>query len=546
MFETELEARAVAHSIANQRARHVTSCAVLALVLCAGCNLKFPGPHFTINVPNLPDGGLGFAGFGGGFAGSGGGTPGQSRQPQVIAQAISVSGNSPVTCPAGQMAASGTCRLRNGTPKQCTNGGAVCANGECCAAGFACAAGGGCERSPGGGGIAQPGFCSLGQLITSTCSNCPAFTPATASALRARCCPVGSTLHCSNPNDATTAMCAQDAYPSPSCPQGYVALSDNVTGNTACCLANAGSVELSGGICMFSDIDEPSCSGTSDPATGNCCDGELTPSGRCCAAGHAACSGGCCELGESCDSATGQCRSAQSAGQSCPAQAPVDCSSSGGGCCPADSHCQANGTCSCPAATPVDCGGFCAASTQQCSCPADHPAACGASCCLAGGCGAGGAPPNNCGCPSGTTGCGQNCCPSSAQCVNGQCLQCPQDAPTHCGNVCCGASELCQDGACVVPTLPMFVPSSGPDAGTGIATVMPSTSSGGSGGQCMTVPVPSQCTTCSVKACASGSSASSCQAWYDSSDGRRFDCASCADCSAAAQNAVVHCCPLKF
>ncbi len=559
----------------------------VAVLLAAGCNLKFPGPHFGIDVPD--------AAVLGNFAGNGalGGDPQQpvpaSRAALVIDAPVSVQGSAPIACPPGQMEAGGSCRLRTGVAKQCPGGASACAGGQCCAPGYACGASGACERAPGGSSVSQPGFCASGQLVTSDGSSCPAINAGNASELAARCCPSGASLQCSDPSDASTAGCTLQSLVTSPCPTGYQALTDGVTNAMACCPAGGGSVQLANGVCWYFDQVSPQCAGTVDATTGACCAGQLTSDGGCCAPGHAACGSGCCESGELCDAASGQCQ-AQVPAQvaSCPAQAPVDCSSSGGQCCPVDSSCMPDGTCSCPASTPVDCGGFCAASAQQCSCPPDHPEACGASCCLGGGC-FGGAGSGSCGCPSGTTSCGDNCCPASAQCQDGQCLACPSDAPTLCGTNCCAQNEMCVGGQCVGCTSDapiacgssccrlgdscsggVCVPppgasagsagASGPDLGGAGAGAGGDDRSGGSGGvagsggggvpgseggsSCM--PVPAACSDCSVTACASVTGSGSCQSWYDTSDGQRFSCAGCGDCTSAAENAVLHCCPVHL
>jgi hypothetical protein len=546
------------------------------LVLASGCNLKFPGPHFNIDGPDA-------AAFGN-FAGNGGGALSSNSNPvsgpvhtaQVIDAKVSVAGKSPVSCPPGQLSVSGSCRLRTGVAKQCANGGSLCPGGGCCAAGLACAPGGGCVRAPGGSSSALPGMCASGQLATSASSNCPPLSQSNAIYLDARCCPSGAALHCTDPNDASTAVCMQAALLSPTCPSGYALLTDTVnTATTGCCPSSGGTVHLTSGSCFYTDVVAPQCAGALDPATGACCDGTLTTDGRCCPFGKAACGSGCCEQGESCDSSTGQCRSPlPAATPMCPPQSPTDCSAQGGQCCPADGRCQSDGTCSCPASTPVDCGGFCAASTEQCACPPEHPDACGAECCLAGGCGGGGLS-GSCGCPSGTTTCGENCCPAGSMCQAGQCLGCPSSAPTLCGSNCCGLEEMCVGGQCVgcsgdapvhcgstccragetcngnscVPMPSSSPPTASPDAG---APHVGGSSGGGSSGggmpnagagsSCM--PVPAPCSACTVTACASASSAGTCHTWYTSSDGRTFECAGCGDCVGAAQAAVQHCCPV--
>lgn len=51
------------------------------------------------------------------------------------------------------------------------------------------------------------------------------------------------------------------------------------------------------------------------------------------------------------------------------------------------------------------------------------------------------------------------------------------------------------------------------------------------------------CEVCTIEACATGGADSSCSAWYQTSDGKRFSCASCGDCQAAANQATQYCCP---
>jgi hypothetical protein len=141
----------------------------------------------------------------------------------------------------------------------------------------------------------------------------------------------------------------------------------------------------------------------------------------------------------------------------------------------------------------------------------------------------------------GTTTCGDNCCPSGSSCVSGQCLACPADAPTACGNNCCPSGSTCNAGSCVPPAASQQSGASGaPASGAGGAQ------GSASGQACHAVPV--SCSSCTVNACASGnaSSPASCHTWYESSDGKKFECASCGDCSAAAQAAVLHCCPIHL
>lgn len=73
------------------------------------------------------------------------------------------------------------------------------------------------------------------------------------------------------------------------------------------------------------------------------------------------------------------------------------------------------------------------------------------------------------------------------------------------------------------------------------------TNTGGTTGGSTTVGAQCQgaisCQNCSITACAAGTGESDCSAWYETSDGKRINCASCGDCSAAAQQATNYCCP---
>ena len=51
------------------------------------------------------------------------------------------------------------------------------------------------------------------------------------------------------------------------------------------------------------------------------------------------------------------------------------------------------------------------------------------------------------------------------------------------------------------------------------------------------------CQVCSIKACVAAVGSNTCQSWYETSDGGKFACAACGDCTAAAQAVVNHCCP---
>lgn len=82
-----------------------------------------------------------------------------------------------------------------------------------------------------------------------------------------------------------------------------------------------------------------------------------------------------------------------------------------------------------------------------------------------------------------------------------------------------------------------------------IPIVVPPTSSGTNntggtntvGAQCQGAVA---CDVCSVTACAAaGTGPNDCSAWYETSDGKRFTCASCGDCTAAANQATQYCCP---
>ena len=77
-------------------------------------------------------------------------------------------------------------------------------------------------------------------------------------------------------------------------------------------------------------------------------------------------------------------------------------------------------------------------------------------------------PPNECWdvglcvspCPSGTSRCGNRCCPDEHDCRNGVCSECPRGW-RECGARCCGGNDRCVDGAFCTPCPDDTVPCGG-------------------------------------------------------------------------------------
>jgi hypothetical protein len=476
-------------------------------------------------------------------------------------------------CPAGAACNGDVCEIHAGTPPVCADGATLCDNGTCCPAGYACGTTSGssrCEKVPDAPSVGSvSGTCGTGEVvILPKGTNCPAVTSSNSSYLRATCCPTGSSLYCRTPSstfDPEPTCLVTPTDTSGSCPSGSIEVS---SGSIYKCCPYTNSypylsdIDGDGSLdCYYTSTYAPTCSsGSIDPTTGKCCSGTSAGSGGCCPSGSSVCGTGCCSSTDSCVS--GKCTAYTTTAPTCPTSAARRCSQSDGSsiCCPLDTTCGPNGTCSCPLSANVDCGGFCATDSAACGCPSDHPDLCGGSCCLAGGCsqtgvssqtGTCGCPGSavRCGadvcCPQGTTCstslggcykcpedastlCGKNCCSKTEQCVDGECVGCPVSAPNACGKTCCTDNETCSDGVCKR--------SSG-SAG--------SSSSGGSTGSSGTTcsSYTSACAGCSYRVCVTNaSSSSSCRSYYETSTGARYTCAACGDCSSAAQSVVSSCC----
>lgn len=165
-----------------------------------------------------------------------------------------------------------------------------------------------------------------------------------------------------------------------------------------------------------------------------CCDKPetcLDPNrGVCCSKGLNACANKhCCKPTDTCINATGFC---------CPAGLTV-CNNI---CCKQGEVCK-DGVACCPPAQ-VTCGGVCSGSNEVCvnnkKCCAKE-SACGNVCCdkltkcadkNASLC-----------CSFATQVCGETCCKTGQQCINGKCCSKP------CGSVCCSSAQGCQDGKCI-------------------------------------------------------------------------------------------------
>jgi len=477
-------------------------------------------------------------------------------------------------CPAGSTCNNGVCDIHGSTPPQCDAGAELCDHGECCTVGYSCPTAGNsyCEKTPDPPAVSTTsGTCSAGDvLILPKGGNCPAINSSNSYYMKAMCCPKGSTLYCQYPTSSspepTCLVPPVSRNQTGVCGSGLYAAYDSYNSSYACCpytnsLPSVGDLDGDGTTeCYYYSNYTPTCStGSVDPTTGKCCASGVTAgSGTCCPSDTSVCGSGCCPSGDYCTT-DGKCQSYTTTSPTCPTDSARRCSQNDGStvCCPLDTTCGPNGTCSCPLGASYDCGSFCATDSTACGCPTDHPDLCGGTCCLSGGCSHynSSSIPDTCSCPSGNTCGAAGCCPVGSQCgtVNGEsiCYQCPDTTDTLCGKNCCALGESCVQGECVkchdsAPNVCGKTCCTNDEdcvSGTCKPSSTTHTGSGGSGSGGATCTGSTQaCAGCTYKICVSGSGTSSCSAYVETSSGRQT-CSDCgAGCSKILTDYVSSCC----